>query len=123
MGINVLLVDDDINCLNIYKSVLEEVCNITVVSSAKEAIKELLCNNFHVIFLDLNMPNMNGYQFIEFLKKYDNFNKIPIIILSGENDDKQIKKAYTMGVKDYIVKPIVLDDLFHKIKYYQENAS
>lgn len=66
------------------------------------------------------MPNKSGFDIIEFMKQYENLKNIPIIIISGTNESKYINKAHELGVDDYILKPIDLDDLFETIKYYNK---
>lgn len=118
--LEVLFIDDDLGNLNIYNDVLGMICNITTSLDANESIKLLKSNIYDIVFLDIIMPNKSGFDVIEFMKQYENLKDIPIIIISGANESKYIDKATELGVDDYILKPIDLDDLFETIKYYSK---
>lgn len=118
--LEVLFIDDDLGNLNIYNDVLGMICNITTSLDANESIKLLQSNIYDIVFLDIIMPNKSGFDVIEFMKQYENLKDIPIIIISGTNEQKYTDKANELGVDDYILKPIDLDDLFETIKYYSK---
>ncbi len=63
-------------------------------------------NSPQMIFLDLQMPTVTGYQLIPILRKISNAAKAPIIIVSGKNESEDILKAIKLGAVDYIVKPL-----------------
>ncbi|WP_103071568.1 response regulator [Aquimarina sediminis] len=69
-----------------------------------------------LIFLDLNMPKMNGLEFLSALKSNQELRYIPVIILSTSNNHKDLKEAYKIGAAGYIVKPLKYEDYTHKIK-------
>lgn len=59
-----------------------------------------------VILLDLNMPRIDGLSVLQTLKTHPEFCKIPIVILTTSKEDRDINKAYELGVNSYIVKPV-----------------
>lgn len=63
-----------------------------------------------VIILDINMPAMNGFEVINFIKKSDDWKNIPIIFLSTADDAQYKEKAHTSGAVSYLVKPIEPSD-------------
>ncbi|MFL9844902.1 response regulator [Flavobacterium rhizosphaerae] len=68
-----------------------------------------------VILLDVNMPIMNGWQFLEEFKKLTNLTKVPVVyMISSSNDNVDIQKSkdFNEVVKDYFLKPICKEDLF-----------
>lgn len=69
-----------------------------------------------VILLDLNMPKMNGLEFILILKEDPLLKHIPVVILSTSNNHKDLKECYEAGIAGYIVKPLKYDDYIEKIK-------
>lgn len=69
-----------------------------------------------LIFLDLNMPKMNGLEFLKELKSNTSLQYIPVIILSTSNNHQDLKEAYKIGVAGYIVKPLKYEEYTHKIK-------
>lgn len=104
-----------------------------VVNNGVEAIKFL--NNEEeyektpvpsLIMLDINMPKMNGFEVLKEIKKNDKLKKIPIIMLTTSERDKDINKAYSLGANNYIVKPVNFDKFIKvivEIKNYWLNIS
>ena len=70
-------------------------------------------NKPDLLFLDLMMPNMNGFEVLDYLKK--NNKTIPIIIFSSLSQRETVKKALYYGVKSYIVKPVTMDVILKKV--------
>ena len=113
---NILLVDDDevfhllsnklLNRLGIVK-------DIYTARNGKEALDFVNSHNLtsdgpHVIFLDLNMPIMNGFAFIEALKhQHVNLDeRLVIVIVSSSQDPVDLARARELGIKHYLTKPI-----------------
>ena len=68
-----------------------------------------------LIILDIEMPEMNGYDVLERIKKMEHLEGVPVIFLTANGEKKQVLKAVTGGVKDYVVKPIDKDILTRKL--------
>ncbi|MFZ1807128.1 MAG: response regulator [Cyclobacteriaceae bacterium] len=117
MDKNVLLVDDDQICNFITETTLNKLGIAKEVHSAlngKEAL-DLLNSYFlgdvaipDIIFLDLNMPIMDGFQFIDAFKKLDfpKKEKILIVVLTSSVNPSDLQKAKSMGIDHYMTKPI-----------------
>ncbi|TSE10366.1 MULTISPECIES: response regulator [Aquimarina] len=121
MGLNILLIDDDeIERLK-FARVLQKnnyPHNIIEAINGEEALdvlaqKEKLPD---LIFLDLNMPKMNGLEFLKELKADATLQYLPVVILSTSNNHQDLKEAYRIGASGYIVKPLKYEDYVHKIK-------
>lgn len=69
-----------------------------------------------IILLDLNMPRMNGIEFLKILKDHENFQFIPTIILTTSNNRRDVMQCFKMGIAGYIIKPLKYDDYVIKIK-------
>lgn len=116
---NVLLVDDDKICNFLNEKVIHQLGfarQISKASNGKEAIEWLQAENTHlpdVIFLDLNMPIMNGFQFMEAFGEMDIPNKenITIVVVTSSIDPRDVQKASNMGVNHYLQKPISAHDI------------
>jgi two-component system, chemotaxis family, chemotaxis protein CheY len=83
----------------------------------KEAL-DLLADyrdKIELIFLDWYMPEMNGLQLLEIIRRDRRFQHIPVIMLTGENKKANIVQAYKAGICDYMIKPFSLEDLHKKI--------
>lgn len=121
MSLNFLLIDDDeIERLK-FARVLQKnnyPHNITEAKNGEEALDILAQKEQQpdLIFLDLNMPKMNGLEFLKELKSNTDLRYIPVIILSTSNNHQDLKEAYKIGAAGYIVKPLKYEDYTHKIK-------
>ncbi|AXH15445.1 hypothetical protein CP985_12305 [Malaciobacter mytili LMG 24559] len=120
----ILIVDD--NKLNIYslKLLIEDNfdnLDIYEALSVKEAFKIIDTQNIHLILSDIQMPQMDGFEFIEKLHSFDKYKNIPIIFITGiYNDSKYLKKGYKLGAIDYITKPIDDEILTLKLNSYMQ---
>jgi len=69
-----------------------------------------------LVLLDLNMPRMNGIEFLEIIKQDDNLKKIPVIILTTSNEKKDKIESFRLSVAGYMVKPIEYKQFVEMIK-------
>ena len=60
----------------------------------------------NLILLDLNMPKMNGTEFLSVLKSNKSLKYIPIIVMSSSDNEKDVKECYELGIAGYIIKPL-----------------
>ena len=105
---NILLVDDLPDKLLIYRSVLEELGeNLVSAESGAEALKQVLKNDFAVILLDVQMPEMDGFALAELMRGSERTRHIPIIfVTAGAREQQRLFKGYESGAVDFIYKPI-----------------
>ncbi|MBI4857326.1 MAG: response regulator [Acetobacterium woodii] len=68
-----------------------------------------------LIFLDWNMPGMNGLEFLKTIKKNDQFKHIPVVMVTTENMPESVIEAVKAGVTHYITKPFSIEELMKKI--------
>lgn len=71
----------------------------------QEALERLAEDRYDAVILDVNMPRMNGLEFLEKMKSDSSFAAIPVIMLTTEGQDEDRDKAMSLGATDYIVKP------------------
>jgi len=109
---NILIVDDSETSGILLKSFLEEknIYNIKVVNSGKKAFA-LDKSNFSLIFLDLMMPDVSGFEILKLLKAEEKTKNIPVVIVSANSNKSSINTAKLLGASNYIVKPIE-EDIF-----------
>ena len=69
-----------------------------------------------IIVLDLNMPKINGIEFLTILKEDDVLKYIPAIILTTSNNHKDVMECYRLGIAGYIIKPLKYDEYVFRIK-------
>jgi len=119
-ALNILLIEDDaIEVMKLNRTVSSLKLNHSIVeaNNGEEALVKLRSgdNPPDVILLDLNMPKMNGIEFLKVLKGDKNINHIPIIILTTSNNKKDLLSCYKIGISGYIAKPLKYDDYVTKI--------
>ncbi len=102
----ILIVEDEIFLSNLLKTTLEkEGFEVVQVFSGKDVSKDFLVDEkIDLILLDLILPDKNGFEILEEIKKDPLLSKIPIIVLSNLGQEEDILKAKKLGVKDYFVK-------------------
>ena len=109
---NLLLIDDDDDELEIFTVALNELNiphNCTCAKDPLQAIQILKGNCFDFIFLDINMPKMNGFELLENIRNSEEYRSLKcfIITTSGEQSDR--KMAERLGVSGYLIKPLKLN--------------
>jgi DNA-binding response OmpR family regulator len=114
----VLMVDDDIIHLTTAELFLKDEYEIIKMKSGDEALEYLNSNKFvpDIILLDIMMPNMDGWEVLKRIKAIDFLKKVPIIFLTAVEEEMDMKKAFKMGVADYIMKPFNMTNLKGRIK-------
>ncbi|ANF52815.1 hybrid sensor histidine kinase/response regulator [Chryseobacterium glaciei] len=116
----ILIVDDNQNNLYSLKKLLESKdFQVDIASSGEEALGKALKNDYALIILDVQMPDMDGFEVAETLADYSKTKEIPIIFLSAVNTKKKfITRGYASGGKDYVTKPIDPEILLLKVKTF-----
>ena len=122
----VLIVDDNPNNIFSLKKLLESNdFEVDTALSGEEALGKALKNSYSLIILDVQMPEMDGFEVAENLSGYSKTKDIPIIFLSAVSIEKKfITQGYKSGGKDYVTKPVDPDILLLKVKTFynlQEN--
>lgn len=118
--LEILLVEDDL--IEIMKlkramSSLNFLHKIVEAENGETALKLLKSKKNHpdIILLDLNMPKINGIEFLSILKRDDVLRHIPTIILTTSSNDKDLIECYKIGIAGYIIKPLKYEDYVSKI--------
>lgn len=119
--LKILLIEDDAIEIMKFKRVLSNLrLNHTVVdaNNGEEALKLLKISEQmpNIILLDLNMPKIDGIEFLSNLKKNDKLRHIPTVVLTTSNNVKDLKKCYKIGVAGYILKPLKYEDYITKME-------
>ena len=115
-NLNILYIEDEVNIrLNVTKTLLMICKEVFAVESSEDAKKLLLANRVDIIITDINLPNLNGIEFIKEIRVIDKH--IPIIILSAYTDINYLLEATSLKLIDYLTKPInfkILQDSLKK---------
>ena len=116
-GITCFLVDDDIDDIEIFAIAIEQLGgDITCISvmNGDEAVRQLNSNPLlqpDFIFLDMNMPRMNGKQCLVAIKKIERFAQTPVIMYSTSAEPRDIEETKRLGAMHFLTKPVTIDAL------------
>jgi CheY-like chemotaxis protein len=119
--LNIFLIEDDrieVMKLNRTISSLKLKHKITEANNGEDALK-ILENKDElpdIILLDLNMPKINGLEFLNTLKSDEILRYIPTIILTTSSNKKDLLECYKLGIAGYVLKPLTYDDYVLKIR-------
>jgi len=102
----IFLVDDNPTNLRIGKNVLSEKYTVATAPSASKLFSLLENNRPVLILLDIDMPEMDGYETIKLLKSNHDTKDIPVIFLTGMVNSNDEEKGRSLGAVDYVTKPI-----------------
>lgn len=119
---NILLVDDRIENLLALESVLLELGqNIITARSGREALRKVLEYDFACILLDVQMPEMNGFECATLIRTREKSRNTPILFLTAINkSDRHVSTGYSVGAVDYVFKPIEPEILKAKVSAFVE---
>jgi CheY-like chemotaxis protein len=125
----ILLIEDDaIEILKFNRSLikLREVHELIEAHNGENALDILAKNSqIDLILLDLNMPKMNGFEFLKQLRTDPNLKYIPTVVLTTSINRSDLKQAYSIGIAGYLVKPLKYEDYVLKIasllNYWKQN--
>ena len=112
----ILIVDDNPMNAELLKGIVEQLNKDTFISySGKDALKNIQNEVFDLILLDIMMPEMSGYELIEFIQQSPKNKYTPVIFISALNETKNIVKGLELGSFGYITKPYNIDELKARI--------
>lgn len=119
--LRILLVEDDmIEIMKINRTIakLSYKHEIIEAKNGEEALKILYKKDRlpNIILLDLNMPKMNGIEFLKILKNDKDLRFIPTIILTTSCNNNDLLECYEIGIAGYVIKPLKFDDYVESIK-------
>jgi diguanylate cyclase (GGDEF)-like protein len=102
----ILVVDDDrLNRIKLSINLEEAGCNVTLAENGAEALEKLRSHAFDTVLLDLMMPVMDGFEVLEHVRADTALQRIPIIVISGEEELSSVVRCIEMGAADYLTKP------------------
>ena len=110
--INILLVEDDeVDIMNVQRAFRKNNINnpLFIARNGLEALEMLRTSKIpkpHVIILDINMPKMNGLEFLQILRSDENLKRISVFVMTTSNEDSDKINAYNLNVAGYILKPL-----------------
>jgi two-component system chemotaxis response regulator CheY len=110
---NILIVEDSKAIRSMIRVSLEEFGGFYVVEAGNgfEALKTLPTRRFDLVITDINMPDINGLELIGFVKSNPAYRDIPLVIVSTEKTEEDVKRGLALGAAGYVVKPFTRADL------------
>lgn len=116
----ILLAEDDYEIAKLIKEYLKEFDYKVIWSSTGyEALEDFQNNDVDLVVLDIMMPELDGYGFLDRLRKFSN---IPVIIISANTKTSYKVEGFNLGADDYLTKPFSLLELKIRIEYHLKNA-
>lgn len=112
----IVVVDDDVMSLRIADKMLGKKYKMRCIKSCSDAIKYLSGNSADLVLLDVNMPEMSGFEVLEILKSDESTKNIPVIFLTGDEDEDALKKGIEAGAMGFIKKPFSAGDVIERIE-------
>lgn len=112
----ILIIEDDQFLTEAYKAKLShhKTIKIDIARDGKEALEKIAAEKPDALILDLVMPNLDGFGFLEILKA--NNSNIPVLVASNLGAPEDVKKAMELGAKDYFVKSDAsVNDIINKV--------
>src|SRR6478672_9218909 len=119
--VSILVVDDLPEKHVVFGSILEELGQTIVTArSGQEALRHILEQEFAVILLDVNMPDIDGLETASLIRQYKKSSQTPILFITAYVDEVQAKRGYALGAVDYIPSPVVPEVLRSKVRVFVE---
>lgn len=96
--------------------------NVTAVTNGTDAIEKVKQHQFDLVLMDIMLPEMNGYEITEAIRKYENENGIenpvPIIAITANTLDNDRDRCFKVGMNEYLSKPFTAAQLIEKIRIF-----
>jgi two-component system chemotaxis response regulator CheY len=120
MGFKVLIVEDSPASRKFIAATVESVPDVEAVTTASgfEALKLLPRHRFDLIITDINMPDINGLELINFVKKNPNYRDTPLFIITTEGREQDRDRGMALGASEYLVKPFQSHSLEGLVRRY-----
>lgn len=120
--VNILVVDDDPKLNRAVCTYLNDsVFSAKGVLSAREAYDEMYNTLYDLIVSDIMMPEIDGFEFARTVRQVNR--RIPILFMSAKDDLSSKQKGFQLGIDDYMVKPIELDELLLRVRALLRRAN
>jgi len=121
---DILVVDDSkvmrdmiIACLRPHPGLV-----FTHASSGLEALEKLSLRSFDLMVLDLNMPDIDGFEVVEFVRGQDKLRLLPIIVVTTRGDDSSMARALGAGASRFMTKPFAPEAILSEVRSLMEQA-
>lgn len=108
----VLIIDDEPIMRKLLEQILKDKYEVISLENGREALEWMYSGNIpDLVVADLNMPEINGFEYIEKVRESGFFSDVPLIVLSGEESSSERIKCLKLGANDYLIKPFNPEEL------------
>lgn len=115
--ITVLVVDDSITVRRASSKMLERNnFNVVLAKDGEDALEQLQIHSPNIILSDIEMPRMDGFEFVKNVRSIEKYSHIPIIMITSRTAEKHQKRAFELGANDFLGKPYKEEELIEKIQ-------
>ena len=112
----ILVVDDDTSNLALAQKILGKEYRIAAANSGMVALRYLENNCPDLILMDINMPDMDGFQVMEMVRQMERFSHVPVIFLTADSDPETETRCFASGAVDFVAKPFIPDVLMSRVR-------
>jgi DNA-binding response OmpR family regulator len=118
----VLVVDDEPRNLQLVGKLLSDgvACDLCFAGSGREALETMESVKPDLVLLDVNMPEMNGYELCRALRGADEYREIPVIFLTAQREPEDMVRGFEAGGTDYVGKPFESRELLARVRVQLE---
>lgn len=108
----VLIIDDQIIMRKLLEQILKDSYEVVSLENGREALEWMYSGNIpDLVVADLNMPEIDGFEYIKRIRESGFFYDVPLIVLSGEESSAERIKCLKLGANDYLIKPFNPEEL------------
>ncbi len=117
MSRDVLVIDDESSVGTLLRfNLRQRGFNVETAANAAEGYAKAQAKNFDLIILDVALPGIDGIEACSLLKNLDDYEEIPVIMISSRSDSVTMDQARRAGAADYLVKPFTFNELLNRIE-------
>lgn len=117
---HILVIDDNVTNLKIAEKVLKPYYKVSLLISGAQTLRFLSRNKPDLILLDINMPDMDGYETLTKIRENPELDNVPVIFLTALSDSESEARSIELGAIDFIIKPFVPQTMLSRVKMHLE---
>lgn len=123
-GVNVMVIDDSNTIRKTAEALLRKSgCNVVTAKDGFEALSKVAESPPHIIFIDVMMPRLDGYETCSIIRSNEDYSKIPVIMLSSKSGFCDKARGMVVGANDYLTKPFSKAELLGSINQHVDLSS
>ena len=113
----ILIIDDDPEARMLMRKILQNIgLTVAEAESVQKGFEFVAQQTPHLTLVDLEMPGLTGFDFLEIRRQTDNLQQAPVIVVSARQDKESIYRAISLGASDYLIKPYTASILVQKVR-------